>query len=170
MDQLFNRWVDLDEIDGVLARRIEGRVHEPRGWNNLFDLMDSVLAERLAAVRISAPGVLWAWWELRRSGGLTSIDSLAGHLDWSHKRLLAGFREPVGVLPKATAKTVRFNRVLRLPRTDYRINWASVAQDCGYYDQAHMIREFKSFIGCTMKELKILVAGFTLLDSAPPLG
>lgn len=69
-DQLFNRWVDLDEIDGVLARRIEGRVHEPRGWNDLFDLMDSVLAERLAAVRISAPGVLWAWWE--RSGGLTS--------------------------------------------------------------------------------------------------
>jgi hypothetical protein len=86
MDQLFNRWVDLDELDGVLARRIEGRVHEPRGWNDLFDLMDSVLAERLAAVRISAPGVLWAWWELRRSGGLTSIDSLADHLDWSHKQ------------------------------------------------------------------------------------
>jgi hypothetical protein len=85
IDQLFNRWVDLDEIDGVLARRIEGRVHEPRGWNDLFDLMDSVLAERLAAVRISAPGVLWAWWELRRSGGLASIDSLADHLDWSHK-------------------------------------------------------------------------------------
>jgi AraC-like DNA-binding protein len=170
MDQLFNRWVDLDEIDGVLARRIEGRVHEPRGWNDLFDLMDSVLAERLAAVRISAPGVLWAWWELRRSGGLTSIDSLADHLDWSHKRLLAGFREHIGVLPKATAKTVRFNRVLRLSRTDYRINWASVAQDCGYYDQAHMIREFKSFTGCTMKELKSLVAGFTLLDHLPPLG
>jgi AraC-like DNA-binding protein len=74
------------------------------------------------------------------------------------------------VLPKATAKTVRFNRVLRLPRTDYRINWATVAQDCGYYDQAHMIREFKSFTGCTMKELKSLVAGFTLLDRAPHSG
>ena len=126
-----------------------------------------MLAERLATARISAPGVLWAWWELCRSGGLTSIDSLSDHLDWSHKRLLAGFREHVGVLPKATAKTVRFNRVLRLPRA-YRFNWARVAQECGYYDQAHMIREFKSFAGGTMKELKSLVAGFTLLDHAPP--
>ena len=170
MDQLLNRWVDLDEIDGVLARRIEGRVHEQRGWNDLFDLMDSVLAERFVATRISAPGILWAWRELRRSGGLTSIDSLAGHLDWSHKRLLAGFREHVGVLPKATANTVRFNRILRVPRTGYRINWAGIAQDCGYYDQAHMIREFKSFAGGTMKELQSLVAGFTLFDRPPPAG
>jgi AraC-like DNA-binding protein len=132
--------------------------------------MDSVMAERLAAARVCAPGVLWAWWELRRSGGLISIDSLADHLDWSHKRLLAGFREHVGVLPKATAEIVRFNRVLRLPRTDRRINWARVAQDCGYYDQVHMIREFKSFAGSTMTELKSLVAGFTLLDRAPCSG
>jgi AraC-like DNA-binding protein len=55
-------------------------------------------------------------------------------------------------------------------RTDCRINWATVAQDCGYYDQAHMIREFKSFAGATMKELKSLVAGFTLLDRAPRSG
>ena len=170
MGQLFNRWVDLDEIDGVLARHIEGRAHEPRGWIDLFNFMDSVMAERLAAARISAPGVLWAWRELRRSGGLTSIDSLADHLDWSHKRLLGGFREHVGVLPKATAEIVRFNRVLRLLRIDYRTNWASVAQDCGYYDQAHMVREFKSFAGGTMKELKSLVAGFTLLDRAPRSG
>jgi hypothetical protein len=59
MDQLTNRWVDLDEIDGELARRIEGRVHEPLGWNDLFDLMDSVIEERLVAARISAPEVLW---------------------------------------------------------------------------------------------------------------
>jgi AraC-like DNA-binding protein len=170
MDQLFNRWVDLDDIDGVLARRIEERVHEPPGWNDLFDFMDSVMAERLAAARVFAPGVLWAWRELRRAGGLISIDSLADRLDWSHKRLLVQFREHVGVLPKATAEIVRFNKVLRVSRTDCRINWATVAQDCGYYDQAHMIREFKSFAGATMKELKSLVAGFTLLDRAPRSG
>lgn len=170
MDQLCNRWIDLVEVDRVLARRIEGRVHEPREWNDLFDFMDSAMIERRAGAPISARGVLWAWRELRRSGGLSSIDSLADHLDWSHKRLLAGFREHVGVRPKATAEIVRFNRVLRLPRTDGRINWASVAQDCGYYDQAHMIREFKSFAGVTMTELKSLVAGFTLLDRAPRSG
>ena len=170
MGQLTNRWVDLEEIDGELARRIEGQVHEPLGRNDLFHVMDSVIAERLAAARISAPGVLWAWRELRRSGGLASIDSLADHLDWSHRRLLAGFREHVGMLPKATAEIVRFNRVLRVTRSDDRSNWASVAQHCGYYDQAHMIREFKSFAGATMKELTSLVAGFTLLEPAPRSG
>jgi len=170
MDQLLNRWVDLNDIDSVLARRIEGGAYEPAGWNNLFDFMDALIADRLAASRISAPGVLWAWKALRKAGGSVSIDSLADHLDWSHRRLLAGFREHVGLLPKATAEVVRFNRVLRMSRTGSRINWARVAQDCGYYDQAHMIREFKSFAGGTMKELKSLIAGFTLLDHAPNSG
>src|SRR5215472_4306577 len=89
MDQLLNRWIDLEEMDRELARRIEGQVHERLGWKDLIHLMDSVIAERLAAARISAPGVLGAWRELRRSGGLTSMDSLVDHLGWSHKRLLA---------------------------------------------------------------------------------
>jgi len=167
MDQLLNRWVDLEEIDGVLARRIKERLPEPRGWNDLFDFMESVMTDSLAAACNSAPAVLWAWSELRRSGGLIPIDSLADHMDWSHQRLLAEFREHVGVLPKATAEIVRFNRVLRLLRNDLRINGASVAQDCGYFDQAHMIGEFKAFAGATVKELRSLVAGFTLLDHAP---
>src|SRR5262249_12087060 len=149
MDQLFNRWVDLEEIDGVLARRIKERLHEPRGWNDLFDFMESVMTESLTAARKPAVAGLWAWSEIRMSGGLIRIDSLADHLDWNHKRLLAEFREHVGVLPKATAEIVRFNRVLRLLRDDCRINGARVAQDCGYFDQAHMIREFKAFAGAT---------------------
>src|SRR5215469_12495201 len=166
MDELLNRWVDLAEIERPWAQRIEGQLRDYERWDDLFQLMDSVIAERVAAASVSAR-VSWAWGQLSRRAGFDTVSSLADHLDWSHKRLLAEFREHVGVLPKATAEIVRFNRALRLLRNGNRINWASVAQDCGYYDQAHMIREFKSLSGGTPNEIKSLVAGFTLFDRTP---
>jgi len=164
MEDLLNRWVDLDDIDKRLARRITEQVNDLTGWEALFGFMDSLIGERMAATGASAPDVAWAWERLRSMGGLAGIGSLARDLDWSHKRLLAQFRQHIGSLPKATADIFRFNRVLRLLRTRDSINWAAVAQDCGYHDQAHMIREFKTFAGGTPGEIRGLTAGFTLRD------
>ena len=52
----------------------------------------------------------------------------------------------VGLTPKRLSRIVRFQRAIDLLRTtDER--WAAVALDCGYYDQAHLNREFRDFAG-----------------------
>jgi AraC-like DNA-binding protein len=58
------------------------------------------------------------------------------------RRFLAG----VGIGPKRFARILRFQRALR-EKTDDARAWADVALDCGYCDQAHFIRDFKSFTG-----------------------
>lgn len=54
--------------------------------------------------------------------------------------------------PKTLARMVRFNRALELSRQGDD-NWAGIAADCGYADQAHLAREFRDFAGTTPSTL-----------------
>ena len=62
----------------------------------------------------------------------------------------------------------RFNRVLRLSAREGRVDWAQVAQACGYFDQAHLINEVRAFAGETPRALGNRRAAFTL--RADPAG
>jgi AraC-like DNA-binding protein len=97
-----------------------------------------------------APEVAWAWRRLVASGGGIPIGRLAAEVGWSHKHLITQFRQQVGLRPKTAARLVRFHRVWRrLDQSGGRPVWAELAQEAGYADQAHLIREFRRFTGMT---------------------
>jgi AraC-like DNA-binding protein len=53
------------------------------------------------------------------------------------------------VTPKLAARILRFERVVgRIERAGGH-GWAEIAYDCGYYDQAHLNRDFRQFAGTT---------------------
>lgn len=62
------------------------------------------------------------------------------------------FSEHVGANPKEFTRTIRFQRALHLLETNPQLGFAALAADCGFYDQSHMIREFKTFSGYTPNE------------------
>jgi AraC-like DNA-binding protein len=66
----------------------------------------------------------------------------------STKRLIALFRNEVGLSPKAYARIRRFQAALRL-LTAGSAGGARVAAEVGYFDQAQFVREFRSFTGMT---------------------
>src|SRR5262249_22307863 len=145
---------DLDRETGRrTAERRAGFVaglHDARGWDARFALLESAVAERLADARPVSEGVAWAWHQLERSAGNVAVSTLAAKLGCSRKHLIARFRDQVGLPPKLLGRILRFQRVLRrieaapaLPR------WVDVAADCGDFDQAHLIREFRGFSGST---------------------
>jgi AraC-like DNA-binding protein len=68
-------------------------------------------------------------------------------LGWSPRQLGERFRQQVGITPKRYLRLRRFHRVVATTETRQRIDWAGVALDCGYHDQAHMAHEFREFSG-----------------------
>jgi AraC-like DNA-binding protein len=146
MHVLTRRTVPLDEVldEPMLAERL----HDLRDWPARFALLDAVLAERLTEAARS-PEVEWAWQRLVRSGGRARISSLASELGWSRKRIAARFREEIGLTPKAAARLIRFVEARdRLERAEAP-DWAQIALDCGYYDQSHLINDFRDVTGRT---------------------
>lgn len=72
---------------------------------------------------------------------------LTGELGMTPNRFIRHFRAAVGLTPKRFARVRRFGRVLESVELGRRVDWSSVAVGCGYFDQAHLIREFREFSG-----------------------
>lgn len=71
----------------------------------------------------------------------------------SERHLRRVFRTAVGVSPKTFAKLTRFHDALREARLERHASWASIASAAGYYDQAHLIAEFRMIAGATPEAL-----------------
>ena len=149
MDELTNRVVELDDLLGRGAEELVGRLWDVAGWEARFDLLDRLIAGRVDEARPASEGVAWAWQQLRETQGRVAVGSLATELGWSHRRLIARFREQVGMPPKTIGRVLRFENVSRALIGTPEPRLAEVAFDCGYYDQAHLNRDFRDFSGMT---------------------
>jgi transcriptional regulator GlxA family with amidase domain len=76
------------------------------------------------------------------------IEQIAREIGWSRRHFSQRFRDEVGLTPKSAARVFRFERACGLIK-DQRPSLADVALACGYYDQAHMTREWNTLAGCS---------------------
>ena len=79
--------------------------------------------------------------------GRVSVDEMACHANLSRRQLERRFREMVGVPPKMFAEISRFAHVVGLLHEQQEANWQDLTHACGFFDQAHFIREFRRFAG-----------------------
>jgi len=132
------------DLLGARASAVREQLCEAASWPRRFQVLDRELGRQLAESRRPPAEVCQAWRMLRASSGTVSIAQVAREVGWSDRQLARGFRREIGLTPKAAARVIRFDRARRLlPRH----GGAVVAAECGYADQAHLIREFVSFTG-----------------------
>jgi len=135
----------LDDIHPVLSRQLaQAATRTMESGGEPVQAVERVLMRFLASVKES-PAVSAALEEIIGSGGQAAVRTLAADAGVSTRHLERVFRERVGMGPKTFARVVRFQRVLNSPAK----NWAAVAADAGYFDQAHLARDFQQFTGET---------------------
>ena len=153
MHTLARRVVELDELLGREADRLAERLHGAPTWPARFQIVDETIRGHVADAPEPSPGVAWAYQRLLATAGRVRVGALASELGWSRKRLAARFREEVGLPAKSLARVLRFRQAVRLLERDDDRSLGEIALDCGYFDQAHLNRDFRSFAGCTPTEL-----------------
>jgi len=168
MSELANRTVPIDDVLGRRGRELVQRVGEAPDWPTRFALVDRVIRARLADTPPVDADVAWSLAQLVESDGAPVIGDLATELGWSHRRLIARFRDVVGLPPKLIARIARFERLRSLIAADPRLDWAYAAATCGYFDQAHLAREVRDLAGVTPTELRGLGVNFVQDDGVVP--
>jgi AraC-like DNA-binding protein len=152
MDALANRVIGLDDIFGADARTLIDRLQDAASWELCFDILDEAIAARIEAARPPSPQIVRAWQILCAAGGRANIAGIARELGCSQRHLIAGFRACIGVTPKTYARILRFDDAVKRLRHPDGMGWAEIADACGFYDQAHLIRDFHEFAGSTPTE------------------
>lgn len=147
MHLLSNRVIELDDLLGPVAHQLVERLQETPSWEARFALLDAFISTRLTAGRAPTASVASAWHQLHQTDGGLGIGALAAELGCSQKHLIAQFHEQIGLPPKTLARILRFRHALRCLEHSEGARWSEIALDCGYYDQAHFIRDFRAFTG-----------------------
>jgi AraC-like DNA-binding protein len=149
-DLLSNRSVPLHQIwpgdtEVLRSRMLEGSSPQAR-----LCILEHFLCEALLKPRSEwacHPAVEFALEEIARNSNGLSIAQLARETGWSERRFSQLFREQVGFPPKVWARLQRFQGAVRQLRAGVDVRWADIAQQCGFYDQAHLANEFRAFSG-----------------------
>jgi len=152
LSELTGRVVDLDAVWGRDVSRLVERLAEAAGWSERFAVLDRELSRRAADGPRPDPELEGAWRRLERTSGDVRIADLTDDTGWSRRRLAERFRAQTGLTAKALARLLRFEHAVRLLTGPGHRSLASVALTCGYYDQAHLNRDFRELAGCTPTE------------------
>ena len=108
------------------------------------DALSRILA---SAVRKDASPVLSRAISLLGAPRPPRLETLARELGVSMRTLERKVRQEVGLSPRALRRVLRFRRAFRLLDGTPHGAWTRVALAAGYFDQAHLIREFRRFAG-----------------------
>jgi AraC-like DNA-binding protein len=147
--ELRNRTVLLDDLWGAAAHTLRERLQQAAAPADKLRLMEAQLWQRLHDAPPPDPMVDAALAALRRDPAQALIEPLQRASGCTPAQFIRRFEQAVGLTPKRYARVLRFNALLpSLVRQGPR-DWAQVAVAGGYFDQSHLIHEFRRIAGIT---------------------
>jgi AraC-like DNA-binding protein len=180
MDLLTDRTLALEDVDSRFSRLLTSHAEATHEWAARFDMVENIIAARLASAPPPPAALLHSWRMLQESPHPVVLSRLPEEFGCSRRHLIAQFHKYFGMAPKMIARISRFHLALAavhrlgrrdaLPRTEgkpyldcevdesahtatpTKMRWADLALSCGYYDQSHFINEFKFFSGLSPLE------------------
>jgi AraC-like DNA-binding protein len=155
--ELADRMVPLDEVGatwGTALAALAGRLAETGPAEEALGILAAQLAPRLPVGPVQRLCIL-----LARAHGQLRADTMAARANLSGRQLRRLFVAQVGLGPKQLGRILRFQRAMALGLGAARPDWAGIAVDCGYADQAHLVHEFGALAGCSPGRLDSRTAG-----------
>jgi AraC-like DNA-binding protein len=147
MHKLVDQRICLESIWGDEAGSLEERIRAGATDQERVHVMSQWLIQRLRPGRL-APGedpVDRCSAAIQAAGGQIAIDQLAALAGLSHRQLERRFKTAVGLSPKLLCRIMRFHNVVAQVREG--TPWSALAFRAGFFDQAHLINDFRQFAG-----------------------
>jgi AraC-like DNA-binding protein len=144
----------LEDLWGdAVTSQLRARLADARDMASAAAILERSIAERMLKAGARHAGSELALAAAGQLAKMVSVQAVARALGVSERHLRRVFHETIGMGPKAFVKLTRFRRALLAARRSEPANWASIAADAGYYDQAHLIAEFRAISGVTPRAL-----------------
>jgi AraC-like DNA-binding protein len=144
--EVTNHTYDADAVLGKPVRELEHRLGNCETFQQRGSVANHFFAERLKHAQALDRMAVAADRILNSSGNLSSAE-LAGQAGIGVRQFQREFSARFGASPKLFSRMVRFQNALDTKARSSTKSWTDVAHELGYYDQMHMVHEFKEFTG-----------------------
>lgn len=146
--EFINNIFCFDDVFGNKAKNLNEAMRNAVNIEQMAGFADKFLLYFLAMQKSninSNDGITFVSNELFKNTSLLNIEQYAGKAFMSVRNFARRFNEQVGVSPKLYCRIMRFNNAINTKFKHPQTTWTSIAYDCGYFDQMHMIKDFKEF-------------------------
>ena len=144
---LVNCTINLSDAVQGNVQQLSDECSSKQTTRERFQAACAWIERRLLVASSAHDGVAWAAQQLTHSHGTHNIADLQQQSSLTRARFISMFREQVGLSPKQYARILRFEHLLDALRSGVRLSTAAL--NSGYYDQAHMHRDFAEFARLT---------------------
>lgn len=161
IDLFNNQIIDFSAVSGHTVKDLYTQLQDTTGWQQRIELVETFLLHKLSQSekRLDKVEVVSDIMnELQRQDFFDNIENVAARYGITARYLQKLFLQHTGLTPKLYSKINRFQNSLRLLNNKKDRSLTAIAYDCGYFDQSHFIRDFKTFTGTTP-------SGFSLENS-----
>lgn len=149
---LFNNQVNsFSDINGKSVNNLYAQLQETRSWNKRIALVEAFLLQQLSLATKRLPKLAVInnlMYELRHQDIPLTMETMASRYGITARYMQQLFLQYTGLTPKLYSQINRFQKSLQLV-TAGDFSLTSIAYECGYADQSHFIKEFKTFTGYT---------------------
>lgn len=145
-----DRRLDLESLWRAETRRLLEALDGARGAQSLRESLGRFVHERIERHPGGDDAVVAACVErIEAARGRIELEDLGSASGLGRRQLERRFREAVGLSPRRFANVLRLRSVFDALQAAPHAGWADAALAAGYFDQSHLIRDFRRFVGCT---------------------
>lgn len=152
VDTFNNKVIVADEIFGKAFDEFRNQLISKESVETIINCAETWLLSILQDETFEGEIIQHFVEQIRETSSSVNLKSIAQKSGYSQKQFIHLFKKYVGITPKQFHRIVRFNEILTAIHQKDNINWLCVATDCGYYDQAHFIKDFQLFSGLNPKQ------------------
>lgn len=138
-----------DILDRKMVETIAERIMESKSHAERIQVLIQFLNQQLMLNENRIDNIDFAANYIVNKKGIINVNTLMNDLYMSRRQFERKFLQKVGLSPKYYARVRRMSYLCSLMAGKRQVNWQHLLYDCGYYDQAHFIKDFTSFLGRT---------------------
>lgn len=164
LDEFTDRIVPVSDAWGAEGRVLEDRIAEAKTPLAVKKVVEEAFIRRLERFEgfpSALPEPLEAALDAQ---GTSSVADLARKAGCSARHLKRLFDQWVGLSPKLFSRITRFQALTGRLTDPAQADWVGLANDHGYFDQSHLIRDFSDFAGLTPMEFLKSAASWTAMQ------
>lgn len=154
MNEIKDTVAEADLVYGGNFCDLREQLLAAKSVDRMFQLVEQFLLQQAGDVireNGAARCIEYAVSRIVNQPNLRCLHHLSEEIGYSQKHFIDLFQQHVGVTPKQYLKIMRFQKAIHVIENRETIRWGDIARESGYYDQAHLIHDFKFFSGFTPK-------------------
>ncbi|MDR2919472.1 MAG: helix-turn-helix domain-containing protein [Tannerella sp.] len=150
--EVYNQYLDIDTIRDTGLNELKTRISNEENTTECIRLIEHFLLNRIRnANDYNYNRISDSIQSIKEQTSIT-VSGLADKACLGYRHFKRVFTKYTGMSPKEFIKVIRFQRTLHSLQNMPAIDMAQLAYSSGFYDQPHLVKDFKSMSGCTPTE------------------